>query len=339
VKLRDFIIKRIILLIPVLIGVTLITFYISHIIPADVARVFAGGEKANPETIARIRMELHLDEQIYKQYYYYIIDLLHGNFGRSYMEHRPVLDAIRQYFPATAELTIVAMAFAMPTGILLGIISAVRRNKLVDHITRLIAITGVSIPIFWLALMTQIIFAYKFPILPLDSRIGVGVIAPTHITGLFVFDSLITGNFVAFKSSLFHLILPAFTLGFASLGTILRITRSSMLEIIRADYIRTARAKGLKERTVIYRHALRNALIPTVTISAIAFAALLGGAVLTETIFNWPGMGRFAVAAVNSLDFSSVMGFTIIMAIIMVFTNMLVDIIYTILDPRVRLGD
>ena len=338
-KLRDYIIRRLILLIPILLGVTLLTFTVSHIIPADVARVFAGGEKANPETIARIRAEMHLDDPLYKQYYYYLNDLIHGNLGKSYSENRPVADAIKQYFPATAELTVLAMLLAIPVGILTGIISAVRRNQWIDHITRLIAITGVSIPIFWLALMLQITFAYKYPILPLDSRLGIDVMAPKHITGLYIFDSLVTGNFAALKSSIYHLILPAFTLGYASLGIILRITRSSMLEIVRSDYIRTARAKGLKERTVIYKHALRNALIPTLTVSGLIFAGLLGGAVLTETIFNWPGMGRFAVNAVNNLDFSSVMGFTVIMAIIMVTANLIVDILYSVLDPRIRLGE
>ncbi|MCD6127730.1 MAG: ABC transporter permease [Methanomicrobia archaeon] len=338
-KLRDYIIRRLILLIPILLGVTLLTFTVSHIIPADVARVFAGGEKANPETIARIRAEMHLDDPLYKQYYYYLNDLIHGNLGKSYSENRPVVDAIKQYFPATAELTVLAMLLAIPIGIITGIISAVRRNQWIDHVTRLIAITGVSIPIFWLALMLQIAFAYKYPILPLDSRLGIDVMAPKHITGLYIFDSLVTGNFAALKSSIYHLILPAFTLGYASLGIILRITRSSMLEIVRSDYIRTARAKGLKERTVIYKHALRNALIPTLTVSGLIFAGLLGGAVLTETIFNWPGMGRFAVNAVNNLDFSSVMGFTVIMAIIMVTANLIVDILYSVLDPRIRLGE
>ena len=338
-KLRDYILRRVILLIPILIGVTLLTFTVSHVIPADVARVFAGGEKANPETIARIRAEMHLDDPLYKQYYYYLNDLIHGNLGKSYSENRPVTEAIKQYFPATAELTVLAMLLAIPIGIITGIISAVRRNQWIDHVTRLIAITGVSIPIFWLALMLQITFAYKYPILPLDSRLGIDVMAPKHITGLYIFDSLVTGNFAALKSSIYHLILPAFTLGYASLGIILRITRSSMLEIVRSDYIRTARAKGLKERTVIYKHALRNALIPTVTVSGLIFAGLLGGAVLTETIFNWPGMGRFAVNAVNNLDFSSVMGFTVIMAIIMVTANLIVDILYSVLDPRIRLGE
>jgi peptide/nickel transport system permease protein len=338
-KLRDYIIRRLVLLIPILIGVTLLTFTISHVIPADVARHFAGGAKANPETIARIREEMHLDEPLYKQYGYYLNDLFHGDLGECYTERRPVTEAIKQYLPATAELTIIAMILAIFIGIITGVVSAVKRNSWIDHVTRLIAITGVSMPIFWLALMLQLAFAYKYPILPLDSRLGIGVVAPNHITGLYVFDSLVTGNFTALKSSIYHLILPSITLSFASLAIILRITRSSMLEIVRSDYIRTARAKGLRERTVIYKHALRNALIPTITVAGINFAYLLGGAVLTETIFNWPGMGRFAVAAVNNLDFPSVMGFTLLAAIVMVTANLIVDLLYSVLDPRVRLGD
>ncbi|MEA1993415.1 MAG: ABC transporter permease [Euryarchaeota archaeon] len=338
-KLRNYIIRRLILLIPILLGVTILTFTISHLIPADPVRQWAGGAKASPETIARIEEEMHLNEPLYKQYGYYLNDLAHGNLGKSYTEMRPVAECLKQYFPATVELSILAMMLAIVVGIFTGVISAVKRDSPIDHVTRLIAITGVSLPIFWLALMLQLTFAYHYSIFPLDSRIAVTIGPPQHITGFYTIDSLITGNLTALKSSLYHLALPAFTLSFASLAIILRITRSSMLEIVRSDYIRTARAKGLKERTVIYKHALRNALIPTVTIAGLSFAFLLGGAVLTETIFNWPGMGRFAVTAVQNLDFQSVMGFTAVMAVIMVLANLTVDILYSVIDPRVRLGD
>ena len=337
-KLKSYIIRRLLLIIPILLGVTILTFTISHVIPHDVARVFAGGARAQPETIARIRADLHLDEPIYKQYGYYLDDLFHGDLGTSYLERRPVADALKQYFPATVELTVLAMIIAIIAGIFTGVVSAVRRNTWLDHITRLVAITGVSIPIFWLALMLQLAFAYHYEIFPLDSRLGVMTEAPRHITGLYTIDSLITGNFSALKSTLYHLVLPAFTLSFASLAIILRITRSSMLEIVRSDYIRTARAKGLRERTVIYRHALRNALIPTITVAATNFAWLLGGAVLTETIFNWPGMGRFAARSCVNLDFQAVMGFTILIAVIMALANLTVDILYSVIDPRIRIG-
>lgn len=337
-KTWEYIVRRLVLLIPVIIGVTIITFVVSHVIPADPARAFAGGPKAQPETIARIRAELHLDSPIWEQYLYYLNDLIHFNLGKSYLEDRPVTDALAQYFPATFELTIFAMLFAIPLGIIGGIISAVRQNKLSDHLTRIIAIVGYSLPIFWLALMLQYVFAYLYPIFPLEGRLSVGMAPPQSITGFFVIDSILTGNGATLVSSLLHLILPAFTLGFATLAIILRMTRSSMLEVMGADYIRTARAKGLTERKVVYQHGLRNALIPTITVTGLQFGALLGGAVLTETIFNWPGMGRFAARAVLGLDFNSVMGFTLVVAIIYVIANLIVDLLYASVDPRVKLG-
>ena len=337
-KTWEYIVRRLLLLIPVLIGVTIITFVISHVIPADPAIAFAGGPKAQPETIERIREELHLNEPLLIQYFYYLNDLIHLDFGKSYLESRPVTESIGQYFPATFELTIFAMLISIPLGILGGIISAIRRNKLSDHITRIIAIIGYSMPIFWLALMLQYLLAYQFPILPLEGRLSIGLVAPQSITGLYVLDSILTGNINTLSASLYHLILPSFTLGFATMALLLRMTRSSMLEVMGMDYVRTARAKGLSERVVIIKHALRNALIPTITVSGLQFGALLGGAVLTESIFNWPGMGRFAANAVLGLDFNSVMGFTIIVAIVYVIANLIVDLLYAIIDPRVRLG-
>ena len=337
-KTWEFIVRRLLLLIPVLIGVTIITFTVSHIIPADPARAFAGGPKAQPDVIERITKELHLDEPIWVQYFYYLNNLIHFDLGKSYLENRPVTEALAQYFPATLELTIFAMLIAIPLGILGGIISAVRRNKLSDHLTRIIAIVGYSLPIFWLALMLQYVLAYLIPIFPLEGRLAIGMNPPTSITGLYVFDSILTGNLNTLGSALMHLVLPAFTLGFATLALILRMTRSSMLEVMGMDYIRTGRAKGLSERKIIYKHALRNALIPTITVTGLAFGGLLGGAVLTETIFNWPGMGRFAARAVLGFDFNAVMGFTIVIAIIYVIANLVVDILYAVIDPRVKLG-
>lgn len=337
-KTWEYIVRRLVLLIPVIIGVTIITFVVSHVIPADPARAFAGGPKAQPETIARIRAELHLDKPLWEQYFYYMNDLIHLNLGKSFLENRPVTTALAQYFPATFELTIFATIIAIPFGIIGGIISAIRQNKISDHITRIIAIIGYSLPIFWLALMLQYVFAYQFPIFPLEGRLSVGMTSPTTFTGFYILDSIFSGNGATLISSLHHLILPAFTLGFAELAIILRMMRSSMLEVMGSDYIRTARAKGLSERTVIYKHALRNAMIPTITVAGLSFGGLLSGAVLTETIFNWPGMGRFAAHAVLGLDFNAVMGFTLVVAIIYVIANLIVDILYAVVDPRVTLG-
>jgi len=337
-KTWEYIVRRLLLLIPVLIGVTIITFTVSHVIPADPARAFAGGPKAQPETIARIRAELHLDKPLWEQYFYYMNDLIHLNLGKSFLENRPVTTALAQYFPATFELTIFATIIAVPLGIIGGIISAIRQNKLSDHITRIIAIIGYSLPIFWLALMLQYVFAYQIPIFPLEGRLSAGMTSPTTFTGFYVLDSILSGNGATLLSSLHHILLPAFTLGFAELAIILRMMRSSMLEVMGSDYIRTARAKGLSERTVIYKHALRNAMIPTITVTGLSFGGLLSGAVLTETIYNWPGMGRFAAHAVLGLDFNAVMGFTLVVAIIYVIANLIVDILYAVVDPRVTLG-
>ena len=245
-KTWEFIVRRLLLLIPVIIGVTIITFTVSHVIPADPARAFAGGPKAQPDVIERITKELHLDQPIWIQYFYYLNDIVHLNLGKSYLESRPVIESLAQYFPATLELTIFAMLIAIPLGIVGGIISAIRRNKLSDHITRIIAIVGYSLPIFWLALMLQYVFAYQIPILPLDGRLAIGMNAPSTITGLYVLDSILTGNLNTLGAALYHLILPAFTLGFATLALILRMTRSSMLEVMGMDYIRTGEQKDYR---------------------------------------------------------------------------------------------
>jgi ABC-type dipeptide/oligopeptide/nickel transport system permease component len=255
-----------------------------------------------------------------------------------------VLQALASRFPATIELSIGGIIWALVVGIPFGIISALRNNKLPDHVSRLVALTGVSTPVFWLGLLLQLLFFYYFhvlglPNLPSNGRLDttLSVVHPvTQITGLMILDSLITGNFIVTEDALAHLILPSFALGFVSLGVIMRIMRSSMLEVLRQDYIILARSKGLSERVVIYRHALKNALIPTVTVTGLAMAALLGGAPLTETVFGWPGMGRLAVEAIGRNDAPLIMGFTLITALILVFVNLAVDLLYAYLDPRIK---
>jgi len=334
-KLWQYIIRRLILLIPVVIGVTLITFTISHVIPANPARAWAG-EKAPQEVVERIKERYHLNDPLYLQYYYYISDLLRGDWGYSHSEHRPVLNCLVDYFPATFELTLWSMIIAIPLGIYFGVLSAVKRNKLPDHLSRVFALSGVSMPIFWLGLLLILIFYTYLGVLPASGR----GMEPEHVyTGLYILDSILSLDFYAFIDNIRHIILPAIALSYAYLAVIMRMTRSSMLEVLRLDYIKTARAKGLPNKIVIYRHALRNALIPTLTISGLSFAWLLGGAVLTETIFSWPGMGRYAYAAITSVDFPAIVGFTFLMAIIFVIVNLIVDILYAYLDPRIRLGE
>ncbi len=342
-KLFEFIVRRLLLLIPVLIGLSLVTFAISHLIPANPGKAWAG-EKATPEVIEQVEDEYHLNDPLHMQYFYYMSDLLQGDLGDSPTTNRPVREDIESYFPATFELTLVAMTIVVLVGIPLGIFSAVKRNKLPDHLIRLFSLMGSSMPIFWLGLLLQMAFSFYpgivfgIPLFPPKGRIGAFVDAPDRITGLYIVDSVLTLNGEALLSSLAHIILPAVTLSFAILGIIMRITRSSMLDVMNKEYIKTARAKGLSYNEVIQKHAVKNAMIPTVTILGMSFGGLLGGAVLTETIFAWPGMGTYSLQAIQHLDFPAIMGFTLLIGFVYVIANLVVDIMYAYLDPRIRLG-
>lgn len=297
----------------------------------------------NPDIRAKIIQEHHLDEPLVNQYYYYIVDLSHldlGNTGRQY-GGRPVSNVLFERFPATFELSMVAMVMCLIIGIPLGIISAVKKDKWADHFVRLFSLIGVSMPVFWFGLILQLFFAYQFKILPLDARfdsIAWGIEPPAKVTGLYLIDSLFELNLDKFFISLKHLILPAFSLAYIYVAIIARMMRSSMLEAMTQDFIRTARAKGLSEASVILKHGLRNAMIPTTTVAGLAFGGLLAGAVMTETIYSWPGIGRFSVDAIAATDFASIMGFTLLIVFLYVFSNLLVDILYTYLDPRVKYG-
>jgi peptide/nickel transport system permease protein len=342
------VIRRLLLVVPVLIGVSLVTFTLSHMIGSPVAAYISGDElRLSSDQLQRIIAAHHLNDPLYKQYFYYLSDLFHGDWGISRTDsNRPVLVSIKDYFPATAELALFSMFFAMVFGIPLGIVSAVRKNKPADHATRVFSLVGVSTPVFWLALILQYIFYYQFrlhnlPNLPSSGRVSEAVWLdhPLHvITGMYTIDALITGNPTIFFDALVHLILPAFVLSYFLLAIIVRMVRSSMLEVMRQDYITLARSKGLSERVVIYRHALRNAMIPTVTVAGLAFGGLLAGAVLTETVFSWPGVGRWSTSAIVRDDIASIMGFILIIAVVYMLANLIVDFLYVWIDPRIRLG-
>lgn len=336
--LQTYILRRILLLIPVLVGMTLITFTVSHLIPGDPAALSLGPH-AHQDQIDAYRHELGLDKPVYDQYFIYLKDLFHGDFGVSLTTHRPVGQDLKEYFPATFELTLVALTITVLIGIPLGILSAVKKDKWLDHASRVFSLTGVAMPIFWLGLLLQMVISYHFGWLPMNGRVGAQVLAahPLHtITGLYIFDSLFTGNWAVLWSCLQHIILPAITLSYASLAVVTRMVRSSMLEVMEQDYICTARAKGISERIVVYKHALKNALIPAVTVVGLTFGMLLGGAFLTETIFSWPGMGRYAVGTITSLDFPAIMGVAIIVALSYVTANLIVDLLYAVIDTRIR---
>lgn len=329
------VLKRVSQLLIVLLGVTLVTFLVSHVVPGDPARMLLG-QRADAQTLENMRHVMGLDKPIWLQYFDYLGGLLHGNLGTSIRTQRPVLSELLTYFPATIELTLFAMGFAVISGVGLGLLSATYRDTPLDHGTRVLAILGVSTPLFWLGLMVLLLFYKDLGWLPGSGRLDSFINPPTPITGLYVLDSLLTGDWVALKSSILHLILPTICLGYIQLATIARLVRASMIEVLEQDYIKTALSNGIPRYRIIYRHALRNALIPTVTLIGLTFGELLGGAILTETIFTWPGMGKYVVDSISFLDFPAIMGFTILVAIIYVIINMVVDLLYPILDPQIK---
>ncbi len=332
--MKTFLIRRLSLLVFVLLGVSVLTFFISHVVPADPARL-AAGPHASAEQVQQLRRQLGLDRPLPEQYWMYMSGLLRGDFGYSLFSRRPVAEDLRDYFPATVELTVAAMLICLIVGIPLGVLSAVHKDRLLDHLARVVCIGGVGIPIFWLALLAQLLFYRWLDILPAGGRIDPGLSPPQTITGMYTLDSLLTGNWPVLGSSLSYLILPAITLAFASLAWVARVTRISMLETLGQDYIRTARGKGMPERSVIYVHALRNALIPTVTLVGLQTGALLAGAFLVEIIFSWPGIGYYTVNAIMAMDFNAIMSTTLLVAVVYTIANLVVDIVYIALDPRI----
>ena len=332
-----FLIRRLIGIAAVMIGVSVITFAISHVIPADPA-VAALGDHATDEQIASFRAEYRLDRPLPEQYLTYVDGILHGDLGRSIRTRRSVADDLADSFPATLELSFSALLVSIVVGIPLGVWSAMSRGRLPDIFVRLFALAGGSIPVFWLGLIVIGLGYYQLGWFPGGGRIDPFVAPPPMRTGLYVVDSLIAGNWDALGSSLIHLVMPALTLGYFSTAVVARMTRSSMLEVLGQDYMRTARAKGLRETVIVLRHGLRNALIPTITIIGLTFGSLLSGAVLTETIFSWPGLGRYATASAVSLDFPAVLGVTLLAAFVYPIANLVVDVAYYWLDPRIQRG-
>lgn len=332
-----FLIRRLFGLVLVLVGVSVITFALTQVVPIDPA-LAALGQNAREDQIQAFRRQYGLDRPPLQQYVAYVERLLHGNFGMSIRTRRPVADDLRDYLPATLELSLAAMGVALLLGISLGIVAAVSRNGWIDGLARIFALVGGSLPIFFLGLLVLALFYTKLRWLPGPGRLDPYLKPPSRVTGMYTVDSLLSGDTPGFKSSLLHLVLPAATLGYFSTAVLLRMTRSAMLEVLQQDYVRTAQAKGLRGSVVVLRHALKNAMIPVLTTIGITFGSLLSGAVLTETIFAWPGLGRYATASAISLDFPAVMGVTLVSAVVYPVVNLLVDIGYHVLDPRIRVG-
>jgi len=330
-----YVLGRIASTVLVLLGVSVLTFFIAHVVPGDPVLV-ALGEHAREEQIVAYRRAYGLDRPVPVQYAVYMSRLTRGDLGISIRTRRPVADDLQEFLPATIELSGAAWLVALLLGIPAGILSAVFKDRIFDHLSRLGALIGASFPVFWLGLLLLGAFYYRLRWLPGPGRLDVVISPPPLRTGLLLVDAVLAGDGEALRNALRHLVLPALTLGLFSTAVIARMTRSAMLEVLFQDYIRTARAKGLREGRVVALHALKNAMIPTLTIIGISFGSLLSGAVLTETIFAWPGLGRYATASAISLDFPAVMGVTLVVAVVYTQVNLVVDLIYARLDPRVR---
>jgi len=329
-----YLIRRLLLMVFSLLGLLIMTFVISHVIPADPARMVAG-RWATEEQVQAVRKQLGLDKPVLHQFAIYLKNLLKGDLGKSILSRRPIIEELKDYFPPTLELVFFAMLLNISLAIPLGVISASRKG-IVDGLARLLAVFGAAVPTFWAGLIMQIIFYGILHVLPAGGRLDVLMTPPPKITGMFLLDSLITGYWKTLADALLHLIMPALTLGLSFVAVVTRITRSSMLEVLNSDFVKTARAKGLPESVVVWRHALRNALLPSLTVIGMQLGWMMGGTVLIETVFSWGGLGFWAVAAVRQNDFPVIMAITMVISLTFMIANLLVDILYVILDPRIK---
>ena len=330
-----FLVRRLLGLVVVLFGISVLTFVLSHILPADPARVALGG-KAGPEQYAAMRERMGLDQSLPEQYWRYLSGLAHGDLGYSFTSKRPVLTDLADYFPASLELMIAALLLAVVIGVPLGVMSAARPAGVLDRAAGWLAVFGAAMPLFLTGLLFQVVFYKDLGWLPAAGRISIALGEPERVTGMFVLDSLMHGDRARFLSSLQHLLLPAVTLALPAMAILIRIVRTSMLEALGRDYIRTARSKGLTERRVIYRHALRNALLPTVTSLGMLVGALLSGAFLVEVVYTFPGLGMYVLNAILRSEFSAIISTTLVVATVYMLANLLVDIAYVVVDPRIR---
>ena len=336
-NIRYYLIRRIILIIPTLIGLSLLTFSIARIVPGDPVGL-AAGPQATEEIKEALRREFGLDQPVPIQYLNYIGGLFRGDWGQSLYTRRPVLSDLQVFFPATFELTVVSIIMATLLGVPAGIISAMYRNRLPDHVARILSLFFVSFPAFWLAMIFQTWFGRDLGMFPIGKRLPILLTPPPATTGLFLIDSLIQLDFETFFVSFKHIFIPSLVLSFSAFASITRITRASMVEALEKDFVRMERAIGIPYRIIISKYVLRNAFIATITVISLNFGWLMAGAILIETIFDWPGLGLYAVESSLSLDFQPIMGITILYGIVFSLVNILTDVVYGILDPRIRYG-
>ena len=332
----SYVIRRILAMIPALVGVVICIFLLTRVLPGDPARTLAG-EQADAASVEKIRADMGLDQPLIAQFFSYIGDLLRGDLGFAWHTGHTVVEDLASRLPATAELALVSIIIALLIAVPLGIVSAVFRDRWIDHVGRVISLVGASMPLFWLGLLVIYFFYFTLGVAPAPiGRISSGVNPPTEVTGLFLVDSLLSGDTVAFSSSLQSIIWPALVLATGSIAMISRMTRSAMLEVLGQDYVRTARSKGLAPRFVIGKHAFRNASPSVVTVVGLEFGQLLGGAVITETIFSWPGVGSYVTQSIMATDYAPVQAFTLLAAAIFLVVNLIVDLVNAAIDPRVR---
>lgn len=332
-----FLLTRVTLVVPTFVGILLLAFTLIHVVPGDPVEARVGERGISAERLAAYRIELGLDKPLWLQFARYVGQVASGDLGKSMITQRPVIEEFGTLFPATIELTVCALGFAVLVGLPAGVIAAVRRGTIFDHGVMGLSLTGYSMPLFWWALLLILTFSVGFGWTPVSGRISaLYYVEPT--TGFLLVDSLLSDEEGAFASAVSHLILPAIALGTIPLAVIARMTRSAMLEVLGEDYVRTARAKGLAQVRVIGLHALRNALIPVITILGLQTGSLLGGAVLTETIFSWPGVGKWLLDTIFRRDYPGLQGGILLIATVVIGVNLIVDLLYGVVNPRIRHG-
>jgi peptide/nickel transport system permease protein len=336
--MKRYLVRRLLLAILVIYGVSVITFILSRVVPGDPVLMWVG-HKARTDQIEQARKELGFDKPLVVQYLVYIKKLMQGDLGESLRSRQKVSGELSRRYAATFELVTVSMTLALLIGIPIGVLSATHKDSWIDHLSRFVSISGVAMPVFWLGMILQILFHGQLHIFPLQARLGDDIVRSSPIastTGLYLIDSLITWNLAGLESALKHIALPAITLSFASLAIITRMTRSCMLEVLSEDYVQTSRAFGVSNAVINYKYALKNALIPTTTVVGLSIGYLLGGSFLVESIFDWPGVGGYAVMSIMTNDFPAIMGVTISFAATYVLVNFLVDMVYFLIDPRIK---
>jgi peptide/nickel transport system permease protein len=330
-----FVLRRVLLTGLMLFGLVCITFVVSNVAPSDPAALAAGPD-ATRDMVETIRVEYGLDRPLPEQFLRYVGGLLTGDLGRSIVTTRPVTQDLARYFPATLELVILAMTFGVLVGVPMGMVSAVLKNRAPDHATRFIAVSLVALPAFWFGILLQLLFSVQLEWLPTSGRLDVAIPPPPFVTGMLLFDSLLAGEWESFGNALSHAVLPALVLSFPCLASILRVNRAEMIEVLSADYVTAARAHGISRLRVICVLALRNAMLPTLAIIGLRWGWMLGSTVLVETVFDWPGIGLYAVSSAIAGDFKPVMGVTLLIGLNFMIVNLIVDLLYGVLDPRLR---